>query len=79
MPSGKDTRAMARHQRRIQNLDNAVVIIAAMEGIPVCDCCGSRLASINYDSDNLCVECASDLVAAGEPVARYGRQITPRR
>lgn len=70
---------MARHHRRIQNLDTAAAIMAAMEGLPVCDCCGVRVASISYDSDNLCVECATDLAEHGEPVAEYGQPITPRR
>lgn len=55
-----------------------IAVLAWSQGLPVCDSCGEQVASIEYDSDNLCVGCAHGLAAQGEPVARYGKQITPR-
>lgn len=69
---------MAYYDGPIQHL-TALDILSWDTGLPICDCCGEQLAQISYDSDSLCVGCATTLAAQGEPVAQYGRQITPRR
>jgi predicted RNA-binding Zn-ribbon protein involved in translation (DUF1610 family) len=57
---------------------SAIELLAVTEGLPVCVCCGERLASIDYCGDELCPECGQMLAAQGEPIAKYGKQIKAR-
>lgn len=55
-----------------------IEVIAHGQGLPVSDRCTEQVATIVYDSDFLCAGCVTELADAGEPVAQYGQQITPR-
>ena len=54
--------------RTIIHQSNTAEILAAMDGKPVCDCCGNATATDRFEGDHLCSPCANTMRTNAAPV-----------